>query len=62
MIEAKPENLVGDRAYDSDPLDHALRQDGIEMIALYRSKAAHPTLERQQRACWRSAELAPNTD
>jgi hypothetical protein len=21
MIEAKPENLVGDRAYDSDPLD-----------------------------------------
>jgi hypothetical protein len=33
MIEAKPENLIGDRAYDSDPLDHALRQDGIEMIA-----------------------------
>ena len=23
MIEAKPENLIGDRAYDSDPLDHA---------------------------------------
>jgi hypothetical protein len=21
MIEAKPENLIGDRAYDSDPLD-----------------------------------------
>ena len=37
MIEAKPENLVGDRAYDSDPLDHALRQDGIEMIAPHRS-------------------------
>ena len=27
MIEAKPENLIGDRAYDSDPLDHALRQE-----------------------------------
>jgi hypothetical protein len=21
MIEAKPENLIGDRAYDGDPLD-----------------------------------------
>jgi transposase len=37
MIEAKPENLIGDRAYDSDPLDHALGQDGIEMIAPHRS-------------------------
>src|SRR5215831_11179363 len=33
MIEAKPENLVGDRAYDSDPLDEELRKNGIEMIA-----------------------------
>ena len=32
MIEAKPENLIGDRAYDSDPLDEELRRDGIEMI------------------------------
>jgi hypothetical protein len=31
MIEAKPENLVGYRAYDSDPLDEELRRDGIEM-------------------------------
>ena len=29
MIEAKPENLVGDRAYDSDPLDEELRKDGM---------------------------------
>ena len=28
MIEAKPENLIGDRAYDSDPLDEELRNDG----------------------------------
>jgi hypothetical protein len=27
MIEAKPENLIGDRAYDSDPLDEELRKD-----------------------------------
>jgi IS5 family transposase len=33
MIEAKLENLIGDRAYDSDPLDEELRRDGVEMIA-----------------------------
>ena len=37
MIEAKPENLIGDRAYDSDKLDEELRQEGIEMIAPHRS-------------------------
>src|SRR3990170_6226326 len=37
MIEAKPENLIGDRAYDSDKLDEELRNDGIEMIAPHRS-------------------------
>ena len=37
MIEAKPENLIGDRAYNSDPLDDELRNDGIEMIAPHRS-------------------------
>jgi hypothetical protein len=36
MIEAKPENLIGDRAYDSDPLGVELRKDGIEMIAPHR--------------------------
>src|SRR6516225_3081037 len=33
MIEAKPENLIGDLAYDSNPLDEELRRGGIEMIA-----------------------------
>ena len=41
MIEAKPENLIGDRAYDSDPLDEQLRRDGIEMIAPHRSNRAY---------------------
>lgn len=36
MIEAKPEYMVGDRAYDSDPLDEELRAEGIEMIAPHR--------------------------
>jgi hypothetical protein len=37
MIEAKPENLIGDRAYDSDALDQELKKDGVELIAPHRS-------------------------
>ncbi len=37
IIEAGPENLIGDGAYDSDPLDKELRKDGIEMVAPHRS-------------------------
>ena len=40
MIEAKPQSLIGDRAYDSDPLDNDLRKDGIEMIAPHRQFGA----------------------
>jgi transposase len=35
MIEAKPDNLIGDRAYDSDKLDAQLRAEGVEMIWLH---------------------------
>jgi transposase len=37
MIETKPENLIGDKAYDSDKLDAELREEGIEMIAPHKS-------------------------
>lgn len=37
MIEAKPDKLIGDRAYDSDRLGEELREEGIEMIAPHRS-------------------------
>jgi transposase len=37
MIEAKPQNLIGDKAYDSDPLDAAMRAKGTEMISPHRS-------------------------
>ena len=37
MIEAKPEYLIGDKAYDSDALDESLKQQGVEMIAPHRS-------------------------
>src|SRR6516164_2242742 len=30
---AAPQRLIGDRAYDSDPLDHQLQQQGIKLIA-----------------------------
>jgi hypothetical protein len=42
MIEVKRENLLGDRAYDSDPLDAELRKDGIDMIAPHRSNRSKP--------------------
>jgi transposase len=36
FLKEKPERLVGDRAYDSDPLDELLKEGGVEMIAPYR--------------------------
>src|SRR2546423_6835345 len=49
MIEAKPENLIGDRAYDSDPLDAELRKDGIEMIAPHRCNRSKPPTQDRRR-------------
>jgi IS5 family transposase len=49
MIEAKPENLIGDRAYDSDPLDEQLRRDGIEMIGPHRSNRGKPATQDGRR-------------
>lgn len=37
MIEAKPQNLIGDKAYDSDALDQELKKEGVELIAPHRS-------------------------
>jgi transposase len=36
FVEERPSKLVGDRAYDSDPLDAQLEAEGIEMIAPHR--------------------------
>jgi len=49
MIEAKPENLIGDRAYDSDGLDEELRQQGIEMIAPHRSNRVNSLTQDRRR-------------
>ena len=37
MIEARPETLIGDRAYDSDRLNNELKKQGVEIIAPHRS-------------------------
>jgi transposase len=38
FLEHAPDRLVGDRAYDSDPLDARLREErGIELIAPHKS-------------------------
>jgi transposase len=36
FLKEKPERLIGDKAYDSDPLDDSLLERGIEMIAPHR--------------------------
>jgi len=37
MIEAKPQNLIGDKAYDSDALDKEMKKEGVELISPHRS-------------------------
>jgi len=43
MIEAQPENLIGDKAYDSDQLDEQLRRERVEMIAPHKSTRKRKT-------------------
>ena len=49
MIEAKPENLIGDRPYDSDKLDTELKKDGIEMISPHRKGRKKPPTQNRRR-------------
>ncbi len=42
FLDERPERLIGDRAYDSDPLDKALAEEGIEMIAPHRNNRRKP--------------------
>ena len=37
FIDQIPDRLIGDKAYDSDPLDEKLKAKGIELIAPHRS-------------------------
>jgi hypothetical protein len=42
FVEDKPERLIGDRAYDSDPLDAQLMAEGVEMISPHRKGRKKP--------------------
>jgi transposase len=42
FVGESPKRLIGDRAYDSDPLDEALAEEGIEMIAPHRKNRKKP--------------------
>lgn len=37
FVDQMPEKLIGDRAYDSDPLDERLADLGVELIAPHKS-------------------------
>ena len=45
FIAGRPERLIGDKAYDSDPLDRELAAEGIELIAPHRSNRKKPATQ-----------------
>ena len=54
----RPRRIVGDRAYDSDPLDRELAAQGIELIAPHRSNRVRPKTQdgrqlRRYRRRWK---------
>jgi transposase len=58
----RPARLIGDRAYDSDPLDIALAAQGIELIAPHRANRRKPATQdgrplRRYRRRWKIERL-----
>jgi transposase len=58
----QPEHLIGDRAYDCDPLDAALKAEGIEMIAPHKSNRVKAATQdgralRRYRRRWKIERL-----
>ena len=45
LLADSPKRLIGDGAYDSDPLDERLKQKGIEMIAPHRKNRVSPSTQ-----------------
>ena len=59
---AQPERMIGDKAYDSDPLDRQLAAGGIEMIAPHRHGRKRPKTQdgrplRRYRRRWKVERL-----
>ncbi len=42
FVDELPERLIGDRAYGADPLDEALLELGVELIAPHRRNRKRP--------------------
>ena len=58
----RPGRLIGDRAYDSDPLDQKLAAQGIELIAPHRGNRTRPATQdgrplRRYRRRWKIERL-----
>lgn len=61
FVRPLPERLIGDRAYDSDPLDAELAQLGVDMIAPNKCNRRRKTQDgrklRRYRNRWRVERL-----
>jgi transposase len=42
VVAARPAHLIGDKAYDSDPLDARVAEQGIELMAPHRANRPRP--------------------
>ena len=45
FVEERPQCLIGDRAYDSDPLDERLEAQGVQLIAPHRRNRRKPATQ-----------------
>lgn len=62
LVDENPERLIGDRAYDSDPLDEKLAEQGILLIAPHKSNRKKPKTQdgrelRRYRRRWKVERL-----
>lgn len=62
LTRATPQRIIGDLAYDSDPLDQRLAQQGIELIAPHKSNRVKPATQdgrplRRYRRRWKIERL-----
>jgi len=62
LVDENPERLIGDRAYDSDPLDQKLAEQGILLIAPHKANRKKPKTQdgralRRYRRRWKVERL-----
>jgi len=62
LVDENPKRLIGDRAYDSDPLDEKLAEQGILLIAPHKSNRKKPKTQddrqlRRYRRRWKVERL-----